>query len=615
MPSDKDSIEQLTTLNHIAETLNGAVDVQSVLDDTLAHLIELMGLETGWIFLKEPGKDDHPGDTEYLLAAHHNLPPALDVANTDAWNVGCHCQELCNQACLNQAHNILECSRLASASEGRHGLALHASTPIRCGDRSLGILNVAGADWASFSSEALALLTNVGNQIGVALERARLYDLLQDQRLQEQVGMVEFTNQLLSRPKLDDLLDYLVREARQILHADACALLLLGDPPDCLDFRAASGWRTDPVVSSRQAPAGDQSGPGLAMDLRAPLLVEDVSQHDPTPWWPEWVAAEGFRGHAVMPLLADSLAIGALMIDMRQPRSLDEHEVRLLRLMANQAALAIEQARLHQEEVERQTLDKELEVAQQIQISLLPSSLPEVSGWEFAAFYQAAHQIGGDFYDLFELAAESRQLGLVIADVSGKGVPGALFMALSRTLLRATALRGRRPSVALQRANGQILKENRTGQFVSVCYATLDTDSGRLVFANAGHDRPLWVHGASGQVQELEAPGIVLGVLDEIELAESEVDLAPGDLLILYTDGVTESVDSNWRPFGRKRLQEVARTHAQASAKQALEAVVEAVKVHAGDVPLADDLTLLVVKRCPPGPVNGLASKSRLPSS
>jgi sigma-B regulation protein RsbU (phosphoserine phosphatase) len=609
MPSDKDSIEQLTTLNHIAETLNGAVDVQGVLDDTLAHLIKLMGLETGWIFLREPGKDDHPGDATYLLAAHHNLPPALNVANADAWSAGCHCQELCNQACLTQAHNILECSRLASAGEGRHGLALHASAPIRCAGKILGILNVAGADWSSFSSEALALLTNVGNQIGVALERARLYDLLQDQRLQEQVGMVEFTNQLLSRLSLDDLLDYLVEKAREILHADACALLLPGDSPDSLDFRAASGWRTDPVASGRQAPAGDQSGPGLAMRMRAPLLVEDVGQRDPTPWWPEWVAAEGFRGHAVMPLLADNRAIGALMIDMRQPRSLDEHEVRLLRLMANQTALAIEQARLHQEEVERQTLDKELEVAQQIQMSLLPSAVPEVSGWEFAAFYQAAQQIGGDFYDLFELAGEPRQLGLVIADVSGKGVPGALFMALSRTLVRAAALRGRRPSVALQRANEQILKENRTGQFVSVCYATLDTDRGRLVFANAGHDRPMWVHAASGQVQELEAPGIVLGVLDEIELAEGEVDLAPGDLLIFYTDGATESVDSNWRPFGEKRLQEIAGTYARASAQQALEAVVEAVKAHAGDVPLADDLTLLVVKRCPPGPANGQSSQ------
>ena len=247
MSSERASIERLNTLNYIAETLNRAVDVRSVLNDTLAHLVKLMELETGWIFLKDPAAVDGDGNGGYVLAAHYNLPPALDVASSGAWGGTCDCQTRCDEMCEAQAHNILRCGRLAGVQGDRRGLALHASAPLYSGDRSLGILNVAGPDWSSFSTQALTLLTNVGNQIGVALERARLYDLLQDQRVQEQVEMVEFTNQVLGRPDLDDLLNYLVEEAREILHADACALLLPGESPDTLDFRAASGWRSDPV--------------------------------------------------------------------------------------------------------------------------------------------------------------------------------------------------------------------------------------------------------------------------------------------------------------------------------------------------------------------------------
>jgi serine phosphatase RsbU (regulator of sigma subunit) len=602
MSSERASIERLNTLNYIAETLNRAVDVRSVLNDTLAHLVKLMELETGWIFLKDPAAVDGDGNGGYVLAAHYNLPPALDVASSGAWGGTCDCQRRCDEMCEVQAHNILRCGRLAGVQGDRRGLALHASAPLYSGDRSLGILNVAGPDWSSFSTQALTLLTNVGNQIGVALERARLYDLLQDQRVQEQVEMVEFTNQVLGRPDLDDLLNYLVEEAREILHADACALLLPGESPDTLDFRAASGWRSDPVAAGYQAPADGRSGPGLAMLMQNPLLVEDLGQNDPTPWLPEWLAAEGFRGHAVMPLVAGGRSVGALLLNRRQPHLLDEHEVRLLRLMANQAALAIEKARLHQQEVERQIMGKELELAQEIQLSLLPKALPEVAGWEFAAYYQPARQVGGDFYDLFEMPGGPQRLGMVIADVSGKGVPAALFMALSRTLIRTAALEGRRPPIALKRANEQIRKENRSGQFVSVCYATLDIHSGQLVFANAGHNPPLWVKGNSGQIRELVAPGIVLGVLDEIDLDEGEIDLAAGDFVIFYTDGVTESMDPSQEMFGEGRLQKVVGDLGQASAKQVIESVVDAVKAHTGDVLPFDDITLLVVKRRLPEP-------------
>jgi sigma-B regulation protein RsbU (phosphoserine phosphatase) len=592
-----DLIENLTKLNQIAETLNRAVDVHGALNSALARLVELVGLETGWIFLKDPTARSRWFGAGYMLAAHHNLPPALAPDNGDAWDGDCECQGLCNKGHLTGAYNEVRCSRLASASGDSRGLAVHASTPLRSGNRTLGILNVAGPDWASFSPQTLALLTNVGSQMGIALERARLFDLLQERRIHEQAALLDLSNQLLSRPNLDDLMGYLVEEARRLLQADACALLLPDEEPGYLAFCAASGWHVDPVAARRRLPADERSGAGWAMQTQQPLLVEDIEAGDPASWTSDWLRAEGFRCHAVVPLIAQGRSIGTLVVDTRQPRVLDESELRFLRLMANQAAIAIESARLHQEEIKRQRMEQELTIARQIQLSLLPEACPVAPGWDFATYYQAARLVGGDFYDFFELPGEPGQLGIVIADVADKGVPAALFVALSRTLIRTTALSTPSPAATLMRANELILKDSQSELFVTAFYAILDTRSGRLVFANAGHNRPLWRQAATGEFRELVARGIVLGTFEDVEQKEHEISVAPGDLLVFYTDGVTEAMDADGHLFGEERLRAALAADPDASAQQALQAVVDAVNAFTGDTPQSDDCTLCVVKR------------------
>lgn len=595
-------LEDLITLNQIVETLNRAVDVHGALDSALARLVELMGLETGWIFVKAPMAENRGEAEGYVLAAHYNLPPAL--ADAGLWAGGCQCQSLCDQGRLTEAYNEVRCSRLGSARGDRRRLAVHASVPLRSGDRVLGILNLFGPDWASFSPRALALLTNAGNQMGIALERARLFDLLKQQRIHEQAALLDLSNQLLSRLDLDDVVGYLVEEARRLLQADACALLLPGEESGHLAFRAASGWHFDPVASQRQMSTEEHNGPGLVMRTQQPLLVEDIEASDPGDWGADWVFSEGFRGHAVVPLVVDGDSIGVLMIDTRQPRLLNEDEVRFLRLMANQAAIAIEKARLHLEEIGRQRMERELAIGRQIQLGLLPKETPVVPGWEFAAVYRAARQVGGDFYDFLELPGKPGQLGLVIADVADKGVPAALMMALSRTMVRTAAADGRNPSAALGLANELILKHSQTDLFVTAFYATLDTRTGRLTYANAGHNRPLWVQSSSGDIQELAAQGIVLGILEDIELGERQIDVAPGDFLVFYTDGVTEAMSADGQEFGQERLRAAVAATPDASPQQIISAVVDAVNVFTGDAPQADDLTLLVVKRHPVGKVS-----------
>jgi len=173
-------------------------------------------------------------------------------------------------------------------------------------------------------------------------------------------------------------------------------------------------------------------------------------------------------------------------------------------------------------------LEEELKVARQIQLSMLPTSCPVVPGWEIDAAYEAARTVGGDFYDFYDLPGPPARLGMTVADVSGQGVPAALFMGLSRTIIRTTALSGRGPASALLRRERADPERQPVRPLLSAVYAALELDTGRMIYANAGHNRPFWYHAATGEITELDARGVVLGLFEDIPVEEGRFDLAPG---------------------------------------------------------------------------------------
>ena len=601
MNDQADLIADLETLNEISLTLNQSADVQTALHSSLAQLVDLMGLETGWVFVRDEAANDRWGGRGFRLIAQHNLPPGLAVTNPEAWDKNCDCQALCAEGQLNGAYNEVRCSRLGGIAGESNGLAVHATAPLRSGDRVLGILNVAAPSWAYFTPRSLSLLSNVGNQMGIALERARLFDALQEQRIHEQAALLDLSQQLLSRRDLDDLMAFIVEEVRSQLKAEACAVLLTGPDPDYLYFRAASGWRNDPVAAGYTIPADESTGSGRAMRSQQPLLIEDLQAQDPPLWTSEWLEQEGFRAAAMVPLVAAERSIGALIIDSREPRRLTEMEVRYLRLMANQVALAIEKARLHDEEVQRERIEEELAVGRKIQMSMLPAEPPKLPGWQFAAYFEAAHKVGGDFYDFFPLPGEPGRWGVVIADVSDKGVPAALFMALSRTTIRNIALRGRAPAEVLSWANRYIQEDSQSDMFLSAFYAELNIVTGRLTYANAGHNPPLWWRRAENTITYLTGGCPVLGVLTEVDVQVSTVDLSPGDVLVLFTDGITESFDTDYNEFAVARLEATLRAvlaeRPEASADDIRAAIAAEVSRFAGSMVQYDDMTLLIIRR------------------
>ena len=312
------------------------------------------------------------------------------------------------------------------------------------------------------------------------------------------------------------------------------------------------------------------------------------------------LAGAGLGSILAVPLRTDRATSGILLLGRgasRPPFTAGDEKV--VSAVAAQLSIALQNAALHERELENRPLEDELAVGRRIQLGLLPLDAPQPAGWEIDAVYRAARQVGGDFYDFVHGPAGSSTLGLIVGDVAGKGVPAALMMAYSRAVLRSEAAAGRGPAEVLVHANDTMLGEcRRAALLVTAFHGTLDTESGRLRYASAGHDWPVRL-GLDGTVEFLGSSGVMLGMFDHADIDERDVELAPGDVLAIYTDGITEARSPDGTLFGEERLVEALRSAARGSAADVSRAVTAAVDAFTAGMPPADDLTLVLVRRLP----------------
>ena len=264
--------------------------------------------------------------------------------------------------------------------------------------------------------------------------------------------------------------------------------------------------------------------------------------------------------------------------------------------------MSVTSARLNRRtevELKKRALERELAIGRKMQLSLLPQTTPHIPGWQFATHYQSAWQVGGDFYDFIKQEADPNKLCLVIADVTGKGVPAALYMAVARTLIRAETSKNHSAAHVLQRVNKLIIDDNQSPLFLSALYAILDVETGDMQYASAGHDPPLCLRHKTGNVEELPAKGYLLGAFKDVSCSEETTVIEVGDVLVLYTDGVSEARDAERGFFGEDRLKEAVAAARECSAEEIMARIITAVTDFTGTVAQADDLTILVAKRIP----------------
>jgi serine phosphatase RsbU (regulator of sigma subunit) len=303
-------------------------------------------------------------------------------------------------------------------------------------------------------------------------------------------------------------------------------------------------------------------------------------------------------------LMYDMLRSNTARLRRTSQQMIADMEAKNAELLAAYNELQAAQA----ERIRLSRIDEELAVARRIQELFLPRKLPQPSGWQVAAFSRGAQAIGGDFFDCIELPGG--QLGIVVADVCGKGVPAALFVALTRSLLRAASL----APWAFQHGDGLAAEDVLAGalwftndyiasehgesnMFVTLFYGVLEPETGELCFINAGHNPPLVLDAHAKHARELDSSALPLGIVAGQVYETARVTLAPGEQLISFSDGITEAMSVTGEPFGDQRLMQALRDHPSTPAPQLVEALTALVDQHAAGAPQSDDMTLLIVQR------------------
>jgi len=236
---------------------------------------------------------------------------------------------------------------------------------------------------------------------------------------------------------------------------------------------------------------------------------------------------------------------------------------------------------------------REMEMAYRVQSQLIPVNTPEVAGWEFAASWVPARQVSGDFYDFIR---NKERLGIVIADVSGKGLPAALFMASSRSIVRAKATTSQAPSESFTQANSLITADAARGMFITVFYMELDPVQRQLTYVNCGHNPPFWYQAHKREIVELRPTGPVMGVNASLQWKQEQIKIDHGDLIVLYTDGITEAFNEEEVEFGDEPLKTILMDHAAESPQNILSEIHKALEAFVGAAPQSDDRTIVLVK-------------------
>lgn len=298
----------------------------------------------------------------------------------------------------------------------------------------------------------------------------------------------------------------------------------------------------------------------------------------------------------VVPLIYEDDLMGLISLgEKKSGKFYRKEDINLLNILANQGAVAIENAQMVEEVIEKERMEEELSIARDLQTSMLPATCPEIEGFEIAALSTQAREVGGDFFDFIEMSEE--RVGLVIGDVTGKSVSGALVMSASRSVFRMLSEAELTVGEIMIRANQRTKKDIKSGMFVALLYAVIDAKNRTLSLSNAGQTQPVYLSAETSKANLVETIGdtFPLGILEDSKYQETQLQLAAGDKMVFYTDGIVEAMNKQEEIFGFERLLEVVQGARSLSADSLLKKIIESVNQFAGDAEQHDDLTVIVV--------------------
>lgn len=576
-------------LNELSVEFISILDLDELIERVAHRLREVIDYKFFNLFLVDEARGGllwkkSVGYNPEEVAAHELIPFDRSIASA-AWREG----TTINVGDVNQDSRYLpisaECGN-APRSEIAVPLTLVRESKI------VGVLTIESAEANYFTRDHERVLNVLGNQLAIALEHARVYDELR-QRTREMRALIEIGHEITSILDLDRLLDHIAPMLDRLINYEFLLVGLVDEVHYEFVWHIEEGYKAPKRERERRTPLA-QGVVGRAVRERRTQIVGDVLR-DPDYFLTDTWRDHGQRSEIAVPLIYEEKVVGVLALESSHTNAFNEYHGRLLENIANPLAIAIVNARLHQEHVERERrLEHEILMGRDIQRAMLPDT-PSVKGFEFAARLEPALNLSGDFYDYIPLS--EKRWGLMIGDVAGKGVRAAMGMAASRSILRSVARRGGGPAKVLRDANLRLHRDLGKQLLLTLVYGVLDTETKILQYCNAGHNSPLLVK-ASGKWRALKTGGLLLGVFDKQQYKSETLHLEKGDVLFFYTDGLVEAhTPAPHRvEFGEPRILDFLLNHRHLRAQAIIDAAINYVNEFTAGAHQHDDLTLVVLK-------------------
>lgn len=469
------------------------------------------------------------------------------------------------------------------------GMQSELVVPLLHKSRPIGALNILSSKRDQFTIRDVAIATQFAAHVAVALVNARLYER---SRLDADAfeTLAEIGREVAAVLDLDELFTRIAQLAKRVIDYRTLGILLLNEQGE-LEMKHAVHYGE--MVQVPRVRLGEGLV-GYAALHREAVLVADVSQD------PRYIAlVPDVRSELAIPMLIKDRCIGVVDLESPELDAFSKREVEILTLLASHAAVAIENARLYEEVVStRQRLEKEVRFAQRVQAALLPGPPKRLKGVDLAAAFASALELGGDFHEY--LAPESNTLVVTVGDVSGKGVPAALYSAFAAELVRGRTFRGRylpersSPAAVLSSVNTILHQRQLEEYYCTLCYSILDLKRRTITIANSGLPYP--IRCTADACAQIELPGVPLGSFQGSTYDEVTFALHAGDVLLFCTDGVYEAMNAEGQEFTSDRVVEVVRASRDLPARGIVDAVFTAAADWRGETPSNDDMTAVAVK-------------------
>jgi phosphoserine phosphatase RsbU/P len=472
------------------------------------------------------------------------------------------------------------------------GMHSTLAVPLMHKAQAIGVLNVLSRERDRYSERDVAILRQFAAHVATALVNARLFER-QRQDAEAFETLAEIGREVAAVLDLDELLERIAQLAARLVDYRTFGILLLNEATGELEAKVGVqyGRKVDDLPTVKLG----EGLVGYAALHREPVLAPDVSKD------PRYIkVVEDVRSELAVPMLLKERCLGVLDLESPELDAFSKREVEILRLLASQAAVAIENARLYEEvSANEARLERELGFAKRVQAALLPTELPKrVKGIDVAASFAPARELGGDFHDL--IVPESSTVIVAVGDVSGKGVPAALYAVFAGELVRGRTFRRRHlperssPSYVLMSINTILHERQLEEYYCTLCYAVFDLKRHTMTMANSGVPYPVRMSGGTPNLVEL--PGVPLGSFFGVSYDEVSFPLSPGDVFVFSSDGVTEAMNSRGEEYTSERLLEVVAASRDLPARGIADAIVRSVEDHRAGNPPNDDTTVVVVR-------------------